>query len=97
MAHTPGPWAASLSEHVLDGNRIVSTRVNGPRRGIVATAYAHERNVDECDANARLIAAAPELLRCLESATELLKSEPLLVNTVRSFRRAIALAKGEAS
>ena len=53
--HTPGPWTL----HELDSTRILG------KDGAVANAYAPSHLVTEADANARLIAAAPELLEAL--------------------------------
>lgn len=63
--HTPGPWNANLIEHLIghDFPNLYSTRVNGVSKGAVAMAIGG--NEEECDANARLIAAAPELLEAL--------------------------------
>lgn len=55
-AHTPGPWwIADAVGHVL-----------GPDAIKVATTYFPERSFAEHKANARLIAAAPDLLRALQ-------------------------------
>ena len=52
-AHTPGPWG-------LDGNLI-----EGPDGERVACITAYSRRTPKQKANARLIAAAPELLEAL--------------------------------
>ncbi len=55
--HTPGPW----KEH--------SHRQIGPDKGIVAevwSAIGGDTAIQQADANARLIAAAPELLEALQ-------------------------------
>jgi hypothetical protein len=56
--HTPGPWEALTADQ--DGIVIVS----GPFS--VCTVNANEPQEAECLGNARLIAAAPELLAALE-------------------------------
>lgn len=64
-AHTPGPWAADFGE---------AYAVTAPDKGRVAICTnlkgAHgmggRRTGDEVEANARLIAAAPDLLEALE-------------------------------
>ena len=62
--HTPGPWAMPDSGQ----GRISKVGVNGGWDGMIATAdcgdYARSRS--EGLANARLIAAAPELLEALK-------------------------------
>ena len=64
MSHTPGPWQAVRS---LDGKiRYIAETHWGP---LMAIEFAHSyyRDVpEEAEANARLIAAAPELLAVLE-------------------------------
>jgi hypothetical protein len=62
--HTPGPW------------RVYQEK---PHYYSVGTDYAHDRGHDcnvardiRCEANARIMAAAPELLKTLESIAETL-------------------------
>jgi len=63
--HTPGPW------RVAYGNRL---EIRGPRDEIgwpVPVVYNAGLHTDETDqANARLIAAAPELLAALQALTD---------------------------
>ena len=64
--HTPGPWLPCSG----DAGRIINIEVNGPHNDClpVATLRGPDRK-----ANARLIAAAPELLAALQ---HLLASSP---------------------
>lgn len=74
VAHTPGPWSVGSPTDVHHDypQRYDTRSVNliGPERQTIATAYGgHIRPewhrqvpLDEVDANARLIASAPELL-----------------------------------
>ena len=55
-AHTPGPW---IVEHPYGEPGVF---VSGPRTELIAKLYL----VAEAEANAALIAAAPELLAALE-------------------------------
>ncbi len=88
--HTPGPWKAHLDEAYF---------VTGPDRGRVAIMThlkgAHglggRRSGDESAANARLIAAAPELL---EALTDLLGWQTLAPDDVVAAARA-AIARAE--
>lgn len=58
MTHTPGPWRVAVSH-----SRVI--QAEGRR---IATAHSHTTQpAAEGDANARLIAAAPDLLAALES------------------------------
>lgn len=65
---TPGPWAAEKAETWQ--KRI---RVNA-HDGLdeVAGVYSDDIDFDEAKANARLIAAAPELLEALQAADRIL-------------------------
>ena len=66
LKHTPGPW--SLADHSL-GVEIMHTRQDGLSE---AHACLHG-SYNTSEANARLIAAAPDLLDALMKATILLK------------------------
>ncbi len=88
--HTPGPWRAGQ-----DGNM----RVYGPdnsqeHSGLIASVYKGR-------ANARLIAAAPELLEALEAVAAWMPGDwdlamtPPLNAIARQIRAAIDKAKGE--
>ena len=73
--HTPGPWeAVQLTPSHWTSPEWVIT---GPRQGIGADLIGHcYRQRDNAEANARLIAAAPDLLAALEALTA----------TARTFR-----------
>ena len=79
-AHTPGPWHATLHQ-VGDENNVR-----------VADCYSLEKGHDTARANARLIAAAPDLLAALEAL--LLLADPC-ESAVGVARAAIAKARGE--
>lgn len=62
-AHTPGPWEASLT-----ANSIGQRFIYGPNNEHVALTYnGNVRRIGQQDANARLIAAAPDLLEALKA------------------------------
>lgn len=72
--HTPGPWQVSQSLDYFDEGATVVRTVNIPRgcaRGLVVAVLT---KTDECSANARLIAAAPELLEALRETLDELES-----------------------
>ncbi len=68
MKHTKGPW-----EHIIVMNE---SAVRGERNGkpcLIASCLYDEDNegeIGELDANARLIASAPDLLEALKSMVE---------------------------
>jgi hypothetical protein len=80
--HTPGPW------HIGSGNGEGSIFAkNGRMRletgGTTLYAICHNVstwNIDEDDANARLIAAAPDLLEALETCVSELNQLAFLAN-----------------
>jgi hypothetical protein len=62
VAHTPGPW------FVREGPRGRSTDIFSPSRpDTLATTAFHGWNAEEMEANAQLIAAAPDLLEALKA------------------------------
>jgi hypothetical protein len=95
--HTPGPWRYHLGRganprfHIQDvgGYQIASTTE------LVRHKQAHEEN-EAREANARLIAAAPELLEALTALLEASETidayEDLLSEPERKARAAIAKA-----
>ena len=88
-AHTPGPWRAvpnapGISDTVIDsGRRVVADVIS-------------RKSTDELRANARLIAAAPELLDALEGLLNALPSATTHP-AIKAARAAIVKATGEAS
>jgi hypothetical protein len=58
--HTPGPWQVRIRPY----HEVDSLIIEGPHSELIADAGPTRTN--ENDANARLIAAAPELLAALE-------------------------------
>ena len=92
--HTPGPWNVDTTKTTL---AIRSTAAKGGERYRVASLGIGRRTPDAVDiANARLIAAAPDLLFCckkLLSAYE--KRESISDGWVSEIRSAIAKAEGK--
>lgn len=69
-AHTPGPWKVHTNYTVPHGSYNMGRDV-GPNQRAVCTvigAFEHPTPGEEAEANARLIAAAPELLAALQDA-----------------------------
>ena len=84
-AHTPGPWRCDRRDILAADGQCIAKVFSGP----CAT-------LEEADANARLVAAAPELLRCavmaLEELEEAARVNPLAVVASRFLRDAIEAA-----
>lgn len=86
-AHTPGPWNC----HQPGFKGIVSGVVRDKQNRFVATTASpntgeYNRDETEVDANARLIAAAPELLESLRDAltriSEAIKNEDITLDLI---------------
>lgn len=93
--HTPGPW-----RDVGDGYVEAQSAPLKFRSGWYDSAYLTADSKDEWEANARLIAAAPELLEALEGLLEYcggsVADEHLDEDELKAARAAIAKARGEA-
>ena len=97
--HTPEPWKV-----YSDGTK---TFVASSSAGRVIAVGLYDENtdtpIDEVDANARLIAAAPELLSAAESAVEIIRDNygqdrvdiPCDCQAVNVLERAITQARGK--
>ena len=80
MGHTPGPWVVS---GILDRNRkYESVNADGPRAIASVHVFCDARTddptdpgIEETKANARLIAAAPDLLTALTLCEGLIAKE----------------------
>ena len=90
--HTPGPW--EIKRHFDSCYRYISAPEHIALAQVVWCVEEEERS-PVCEANAHLIAAAPDLLEALEE----LADQYQYVNQFDSFyeqaRAAIAKAKGE--
>lgn len=80
MSYTPGPWRVISEEWK-------SLSIHGIDDRFIADVSLH---YDTAESNARLIAAAPDLLAALEN----LLCEPMAERTVDAAKRAINKAKG---
>jgi hypothetical protein len=89
--HTPGPWKVSRRFDVYQDTQVP---------GVGGTFVASTKGISElpesinqvCEADAKLIAAAPELLAALERIVD---AERLTSDRFRQAREAIRKAKGE--
>lgn len=88
-AHTPGPWLCS-------GTSVSNPQANRPNATICDVSGWGNRDEAEQIANARLIAAAPDLLAALEDMLNLtLDEDDIAVSSrITKARAAIAKAKG---
>lgn len=107
IKHTPGPWMADGWGEIEDGVPIIAVHeengLRSPTRGIVAwcttIAGAAFESPERAYANARLIAAAPELLEAAQPFVAHNSGDETITITVktedvRRLRAAIAKATG---
>ena len=88
--HTPGPWAFSRSDNFGDARFYVAQQDGAPYTPnysdvatLIAETVSGER-VSIQEANARLIAAAPELLEALQEMVEIAESQGHIVKRARA-------------
>ena len=97
--HTLGPWVTLPEEVDKPYIRIRGTRPGGRYKvaNVITPVYegVHEREADETRANARLIAAAPELLEVLARYVQQDQAHGCTDNNLfRSAQDAISKATG---
>lgn len=103
MGHTPGPW--TIDDAGPDSGNLIRGEVYGPRRQLIAELPCPHANRDNHVGpknwlgNARLIAAAPDmLLACIRCERELARLAQELDSseqkTLDMLRDAIAKASG---
>ncbi len=95
MSHTPGPWrddaVTQRQSGLMRGPYPQDMLIVGADQTIVGILYDY---LDRTSANARLIAAAPELLAELEYAVRLLAPFGETAQ-VQRMRQVVAKARGE--
>lgn len=90
--HTPGPWSHWSGYNHMDK---IEAEVTAEGGDIVIASYNHL--IEEGEANASLIAAAPDLLQVARAAELFAKGEalPTRQQLLESAQKAIAKARGE--
>lgn len=98
--HTPGPWKVSASALADNANDYAIYVMRDDRRQIIAEAFGRSdwQHTHPSDANARLIAAAPELLEACSTLVQVIEQlvpEPSVrgVADVVLFQARAAIAK----
>lgn len=99
--HTPGPWTRRYGQHVYAG---ASASEAGRLLFTAAPTNGTREELDEANANAALIAAAPELLRVMEDLVSMYergyvagvsdRTGSAFLDSILSARAAITKAKG---
>jgi hypothetical protein len=95
--HTPGPWFV-LERYTNRNVYPIGYSIGNGAHSILAEVNSQGGTPDECSANARLIAAAPELFQALQAIEAILDGrQPKDVpGAVMVARHAIGKAQGEA-
>ena len=70
MKHTPGPWEVSEEWH---GDLYIDSYIEGEGDTALAKIVNNVCKTDQAEANARLIAAAPDLLEACKEALNVLE------------------------
>ena len=93
--HTPGPWEAREFA-VMDHEQTKGIGIYSGDDCMSDLVFGQGWSDDQVRANARLIAAAPELLAALEElCADKYLSDPINADRMANARAAIAKAKGE--
>ena len=95
-AHTPGPWLVQAGDEWADG---IVTLEGHNENGtpMYWTVASYNRRRDEADANARLIASAPDMLQALQAVQAFVHGKADAVEPFGLVRAAIAKATGGAA
>ena len=97
--HTAGPW----NRIIADGHTVRHPQIYSDTGPVANATWLGDGRVDELNANARLIAAAPDMFEALQDALsdlEFLKNAPDSAyarpddETIKAVRAAIAKAGG---
>jgi hypothetical protein len=99
MKHTPGPW---FQEHRKKANGMYATEVFDKEGQTIATLAWHSKKIGNVtitdrEANARLIAAAPDLLDALQKISKELRTSNDRMKMIEAIEKLTnaALAKTE--
>lgn len=101
MTHTPGPWnlQGQWQLKTATGDWVDAECIEAPKWGAIGAWV--DSSSDEREPNARLVAAAPELLHALAAAVSILSGWEATsrldagdTETVRLCKRALAKAEG---
>lgn len=86
--HTPGPWGRIIA----DGYTVRHPQIYSDTGPVANATWLGDGRLDELNANARLIAAAPDLLSVAEMV---LATAEMPAELIEAARAAIAKAGGE--
>ena len=93
--HTPGPWTYRRAKYPVDGSYdyAIAAKVGGQEFCIIAEAFGRVADAvwPDAEANARLIAAAPDLLAALKDVVAVADRK---TDEFDRARAAIAKAEG---
>ena len=94
MKHTPGKWKVKQWKREKAKDGFVTVVADSRGHGLFqSTEYGESKKVE---ANANLIAAAPEMLEALKAMTKLFEKRVPYPNNTQRYKQAIkAIAKAE--
>ena len=93
--HTPGPWYTDISDAMIAVRARHEERDYGGGLTVAILGQFMEPGTDETHANARLIAAAPELLAALQNLVadfdkSVITTDPMLIEARAAIAKATA-------
>jgi hypothetical protein len=95
IKHTPGPWRLETDSSFTKGRHLITDSGGFPRAEVYSAHFSTDRTRAEALANAKLIAAAPDLLQFIENWREVIcggDALPQLEGWARKFNtEALAL------
>ena len=91
--HTPGPWGRIIA----DGYTVRHPQIYSDKGPVANATWLGDGRLDELNANARLISAAPDLLAALQEVIAAAdgKGWEQLSPSLKNQRMAVAKAGGE--
>ena len=97
LKHTPGPWISIINNYCSADLKGCFVLADGVKIAEVSARNINSQTI--CEANAHLIAAAPELYECLEGIVSSLQCgapDALIIREeIKLARAALAKARGE--
>jgi hypothetical protein len=93
--HTPGPWGVHNNEVFAGPFKRIKGGISGFRAHICEIDDLDLDGIDEIEANARLIAAAPDLLEALHLLLDATYSDLVTIDDLGRAEAAIAKATQE--
>lgn len=93
-SHTPGPWVADCDHHRRRRRERMALVVTPHGRMSIDCTHSGASYPEDC-ANARLVAAAPDLYAIVRELLDEMRDNPSVLEPGRAARARAAMAKAE--